>query len=59
MQKLGVICAMCHPLEQRNFQLSSNANSVVKSSSGTARVGWGDADKIPVWWPVEKLINHN
>ena len=19
----------------------------------------GDADKIPVWWPVEKPINHN
>ena len=60
MQKLGVICAMCHPLEKRNFQSTrSNANSVVKASSGTARVGWGDADKIPVWWPFEKPINHN
>ena len=51
---------MCHPLEKRNFQCTrSNANSVVKASSGTARVGWGDADKTPVWWPVEKPINHN
>ena len=51
---------MCHPLEQRNFQSTrSNANSVVKASSGTVRVGWGDSDKIPVWGPVEKPINHN
>ena len=51
---------MCQPLEKRNFQCTrSNANSVVKASSGTDRVGWGDADKTPVWWPVEKPINHN
>ena len=38
------------PLEQRNFQSTrSNANSVVKASSGTARVGWGDSDKTPNW----------
>ena len=38
-----------HPLEQRIFQSTrSIAISVVKPSSGTACVGWGDADKTRV-----------
>lgn len=50
-----ILPAIQPPLRDMSFtEARSFATHVVKLSFGSKRcIGWGDPDKIPVWWPEE------